>query len=471
MHAFPQYINYLPFPFVVNRRTIRSLRGVLPDYVHVIVPALLALLSSLLAGSSTANGFALSDMAVLTLQTMSILIECKGSPINARSTTVGDGRPTSFGINYGLPARAVQPLVRTLCDDSALVPSIGFAIVETLVVCAMQLGGTTWTSLLHKEVRKAVCTWQARVPCTNDIVGLPPEAARPLTVLQMYDECIRELQTSQMKRPNSGPGLSTANPFYRRQDSVIGEINQHSSAIVDNLPTYGPFDGSLDPFERDDGTLAPFHHTLIQQTSTQKVNQANLQRAWDVTQRSSREDWDEWMRRLAIQLLREAPSPALRATASLAHAYQPLARELFSAAFVCCWRELSDPYRANLVHALETAFSADVSPEILQTLLNLAEFMEHDSVESGLPIHISILAELALKCRAYAKALHYKEREHNIAGSGSCVGALISINKKLDLPGEKFRRFICRMKFALIFSFCSIVQRRHLEYSKRPLRS
>lgn len=73
---------------------------------------------------------------------------------------------------------------------------------------------------------------------------------------------------------------------------------------------------------------------------------------------------------------------------------------------------------------LEAAFVAVVSPEIFQTLLNLAEFMEHDGVESGLPIDISILAELALERRAYAKALHYKEREHSLGGGGSCVGFL-----------------------------------------------
>jgi serine/threonine-protein kinase mTOR len=140
------------------------------------------------------------------------------------------------------------------------------------------------------------------------------------------------------------------------------------------------------------------------------------------------------MRRLGIQLLREAPSPALRASASLAQAYQPLARELFSAAFACCWKELSDPYRVNLVHALTTAFVADVSQEILQALLNLAEFMEHDP-SGGLPIEIPILADLALKCRAYAKALHYKEREYNMGGSNDCVEHLININSKLDLPG------------------------------------
>ena len=167
-----------------------------------------------------------------------------------------------------------------------------------------------------------------------------------------------------------------------------------------------------------------------------KVSQSNLQRAWDVSQRDSREDWDEWMRRFAIQLLREAPSPSLRAAASLAHAYQPLARELFSAAFVCCWKELSEPYKADLIHALETAFHADVSPEILQTLLNLAEFMEHDS-STDLLIDIAVLADLAIKCRAYAKALHYKEREYIMGKGSSSVEALISINRKLDLQGTQ----------------------------------
>ena len=73
----------------------------------------------------------------------------------------------------------------------------------------------------------------------------------------------------------------------------------------------------------------------------------------------------------------------------------------------------------------------------MQALLNLAEFMEHDP-SGGLPIDIPILADLALKCRAYAKALHYKEREHSMGGSSSCVEALISINRKLDLQGKCF---------------------------------
>ncbi|KAF0691141.1 Aste57867_17565 [Aphanomyces stellatus] len=168
-------------------------------------------------------------------------------------------------------------------------------------------------------------------------------------------------------------------------------------------------------------------------TSTRlHVNQQNLRRAWEASQRSTKEDWLEWMRRFSIELLRESPSAALRSCCSLAQAYNPLARALFNSAFVSCWNELYEQYQDYLVRALETAFQSDTIPaEILQTLLNLAEFMEHD-VEA-LPIDIRELGELAQKCHAYAKALHYKELEFHTSPS-TCIEALISINNQVGQP-------------------------------------
>ncbi|KNC72213.1 hypothetical protein SARC_15234, partial [Sphaeroforma arctica JP610] len=42
------------------------------------------------------------------------------------------------------------------------------------------------------------------------------------------------------------------------------------------------------------------------------VNQKNLKNAWEASQITTKEDWNEWIRRLSVQLLRESPSPALR---------------------------------------------------------------------------------------------------------------------------------------------------------------
>ena len=52
-------------------------------------------------------------------------------------------------------------------------------------------------------------------------------------------------------------------------------------------------------------------------------------------------------------------------------------RDLFNASFVSCWLELAEQQQDELVHALEMALQTQSLPEITQTLLNLAEFMEH----------------------------------------------------------------------------------------------
>lgn len=62
-----------------------------------------------------------------------------------------------------------------------------------------------------------------------------------------------------------------------------------------------------------------------------------------------------------------------------------MARELFAAGFVSCWSELDDALQEQLVRSLEAALaSPTIPPDIVTTLLNLAEFMEHD--EKALPL-------------------------------------------------------------------------------------
>ena len=52
-------------------------------------------------------------------------------------------------------------------------------------------------------------------------------------------------------------------------------------------------------------------------------------------------------------------------------------RDLFNAAFVSCWAELPEQQQDELVRCLEQALRPQNIPEITQTILNLAEFMEH----------------------------------------------------------------------------------------------
>jgi FKBP12-rapamycin complex-associated protein len=421
-------------------RSIGNLRGVLGSYLHILVPALLKLADSLASVSASGDSIlpesSLEGLSALAYRTISALVESQ----NSSSTTMVVGsrnlRPVEpKSSENGLPSRVVQPIVRVFREKPPKSPTVGIAMIECLCVCARQIGGPKWVKLYDGVVRTSINGWQESFATVLDDPLSPSpfrEDSRAASVA-VYDQVVAELLLPPSDRTRiSLRKNSQLNPAVGNEDYRYSRIASAGDFSVVGMT----FDTSGDTFDQQPMT------TLVHSGNRTKINQGNLQRAWDVSQLASRDDWDEWMRRFAIQLLRDAPSPALRASASLAHAYQPLARELFSAAFSCCWQELNERYRENLVHALETAFVADVSPEILQALLNLAGFMEHDP-GGGLPIHISILADLALKCRAYAKALHYKEREYSSGGgSNSCVEALISINRKLDLQGTSNKTII-----------------------------
>lgn len=65
-------------------------------------------------------------------------------------------------------------------------------------------------------------------------------------------------------------------------------------------------------------------------------------------------------------------------------------------AFLSCWTELDENLKELLVHSLEQALKSSNAPnELLQTLLNLAEFMEH--TDNAMPIDIRMLSDLALR--------------------------------------------------------------------------
>ncbi|KAH6692211.1 phosphatidylinositol 3-kinase tor2 [Plectosphaerella plurivora] len=162
-----------------------------------------------------------------------------------------------------------------------------------------------------------------------------------------------------------------------------------------------------------------------------EMNAMHLKGAWDTRGKSTKEDWQEWLRRFSTTLLAESPNHALRACAQLASAYQPLARDLFNSSFVSCWSELYEQFQDELINNIENAIkSENVPPDLLGLLLNLAEFMEHD--DKALPIDIRVLGSQAGRCHAFAKALHYKELEFLQDQSSSAVEALIVINNQLQ---------------------------------------
>ncbi|CAA6660213.1 unnamed protein product [Spirodela intermedia] len=240
---------------------------------------------------------------------------------------------------------------------------------------------------------------------------------------------IRKLVTKHRLRQNDFDVIE--NRMKRRDSPVLENMTvqkfyRHVPPEVISNPVN---DVDFDPYEEG----SEMHGKM----KSHQVNDGRLRTAGEASQRSTKEDWAEWMRHFSIELLKESPSPALRMCARLAQLQPFVGRQLFAAGFVSCWMELNETSQQQLVRNLEQAFSsANITPEILATLLNLAEFMEH--YEKPLPIDIRLLGALAEKCRAFAKALHYKEMEFEGACSKKMEGnpvaaveALIHINNQL----------------------------------------
>lgn len=68
-----------------------------------------------------------------------------------------------------------------------------------------------------------------------------------------------------------------------------------------------------------------------------QVNDGRLRTAGEASQRSTKEDWAEWMRHFSIQLLKESPSPALRTCARLAQLQVSFFIDIFFVALVFCF--------------------------------------------------------------------------------------------------------------------------------------
>ncbi|VDM48963.1 unnamed protein product [Toxocara canis] len=149
----------------------------------------------------------------------------------------------------------------------------------------------------------------------------------------------------------------------------------------------------------------------------QRINFDVLKKTWSVSQLVSKEaiqDWDQWLLLLRIQFIRQTPSAALRACAPLADMHQPLAKlvfvlpDLFNAAFMSVWTDLDEIQQKDLETNLKMALDSSRHTDIIQTILNLAEFMDH-SEKGPLPVGNKVLSKSAEQTRAYAKALRYTE--------------------------------------------------------------
>ncbi|KAK4336720.1 hypothetical protein RND71_043564 [Anisodus tanguticus] len=137
---------------------------------------------------------------------------------------------------------------------------------------------------------------------------------------------------------------------------------------------------------------------------------------------------NDYVKEIFIDLLNDTPSTALKAFLTISRSYDQLPKDVFNAAFYSCWTE-SKESQAKIINDLEQILMSDTVPEVITVILNLVEFMHHTSCD--FPVNLNLLSEVAIKYRAYAKALRFKENEFLLKPSYKALESLIMINNKL----------------------------------------
>lgn len=383
--------------FHSSLKLVSSVSMSLSDDFQVYLPTLIPKLISILHADRSINriatleilkafetfGSSLADYIDLIIGPLMALCEMLNAPVDVRKKAVLTIGKLAKCLDFApFMSRIIHPFVRVLSGTTASCISLRESVLKSLCLIIFQLefDFAPFIPLVDKVLSKQ----RISAPQYRALVSKMLRGQRLTSPRAGLDTTFEEEDESALKSPREAP-------------SPVGKGSTNRSEIE-----------KLD------------------------VNQAVLKKAWEASQKSTKEDWTLWMKNLSIQLVKFSPSLALRTCQQLAAKHPPLARELFNVAFASCWSELYDHFQDDLVKNLEKVFqSPAIPPEVLQTLLNLAEFMERHGIP--LPIKIGTLGELAANGHAYAKALYYKELQFQ-NNPHQAIQSLISINNQLQQP-------------------------------------
>jgi FKBP12-rapamycin complex-associated protein len=234
------------------------------------------------------------------------------TPLRKKAIQTIDG--LSRRVNFSDHAsRIIHPLVRVLESSNN---EVKMAVLDTLCSLVIQLGSdfAIFVPTINKVSARRM--WKLAFPDPTTIV---------LNAQQDPAPKIREsdLQASKRRTPSTGCWYPRVTVSWRTHFG----LSERSDCISEN-------------------NKAP-EFSAPAEASKMTVNQQHLKQAWDVSQIATKEDWLDWMHRLAVEFMRESPSHALRACMTLVEVHPPLAKELFNAAFISCWGDLYDQYQVS----------------------------------------------------------------------------------------------------------------------------
>lgn len=250
------------------------------------------------------------------------------------------------------------------------------------------------------------------------------EALR-LLLLEFNSDVVRDILDDSSIPPSKSNG--TMPQFY--------EMNTyHLSRPLLSLPLE-----VMPPHVRPPPVVRSYFDHLSENDNPHIVEETLLE-LWVVESHFKDDDWVRWLSDLRATMFQHSGCHAFRACVRVSEVNPAFTRNLFNAAFLSCWVFLTGETKVAICTYLVEAISSPTIPlNVLQSLLNLFEFMDHD--EKPLSAPVQKLAETACRSGALAKALRYREQSyclsihqesgepHQIAEDAS---GLIDLYEKLD---------------------------------------
>ena len=153
---------------------------------------------------------------------------------------------------------------------------------------------------------------------------------------------------------------------------------------------------------------------------------------FSTTNCAGEDDWNEWFKSSSKILFEQSPSYALFYCHYVIDYYFPLIKELYSYAFYSTIKNINDENKSKIIDALMSALNSSKTPnDILLTILNLTEYIERKNLGISF-FDYALFGKIAYKCRAYAKALYFKEN-YFLINKGP-IEDLLDLYYELKLP-------------------------------------
>ena len=144
------------------------------------------------------------------------------------------------------------------------------------------------------------------------------------------------------------------------------------------------------------------------------------------------DDWNEWFKSSSKILFEQSPSYILYYCHFVIDYYFPLIRELYSYAFYSTIKNINEESKSKIVDELISALNSPKTPnDILLIILNLTEYIERKNLGISF-FDYYLFGNVAYKCRAFAKALYFKEN-YFLINKGS-IEDLLELYYELKLP-------------------------------------